>query len=117
MSVTSPSKAPQRTADIISHLVAIRNILTAMTDKKARMHTKKFPYRLERLDGEMKMMSKKDWIINLENAAAEVAVLLGQETVQHVLQKYGARSIDDLSPCYYSEAFDELDFMANDARD
>ena len=64
-----------------------------------------------------KMMSKKDWIINLENAAADVAALLGKETVQHILQKYDAKSIDDLSPCYYSEVFDELDFMANDARD
>lgn len=70
-----------------------------------------------RLDGETKMMSKKDWIINLENAAADVAALLGKETVQHILQKYDAKSIDDLSPCYYSEVFDELDFMANDARD
>lgn len=65
----------------------------------------------------MKMMSKNDWIINLENAAAEVATLCGKKTVQHVLQKYDARSIDDLSPCHYSEVFDELDFMANDARD
>ena len=88
-----------------------------MADKKVRMHAKKFPYKLERLDGEMKMMSKNDWIINLENAAAEVSALLGNETVQHVLQKYDARSIEDLNPCYYSEAFDELDFMANDARD
>ena len=70
-----------------------------------------------RLDGETKMMSKKDWIINLENAAADVAALLGKETVQHILQKYDAKSIEDLSPCYYSEVFDELDFMANDARD
>ena len=63
------------------------------------------------------MMSKKDWIINLENAAAEVSTLLGTETVQHVLQKYDARSIEDLSPCYYSEVFDELDFITTDARD
>ncbi len=65
----------------------------------------------------MKIMNKKEWILNLENAAAEVATLWGQETVQHILQKYDAKSIDDLSPCYYSEVFDELDFMANDARD
>lgn len=63
------------------------------------------------------MMSKNDWISNLENTAAEVATLCGKETMQHVLQKYDARSIDDLSPCHYSEVFDELDFMANDARD
>ena len=88
------------------------------------MHDKKFPESSgmthsegSRLDGETKMMSKKDWIINLENVAADVATLLGKETVQHVLQKYGAKSIDDLSPCYYSEVFDELDFIANDARD
>lgn len=88
-----------------------------MADKKARMYAKKFPYKFERLDGEMKMMRKKDWIINLENAATEVADLLGRETVRHILQKYGARSIEDLSPCHYSEAFDELDFIANDVRD
>ena len=29
--------------------------------------------------------------------------------------KYGADSIEDLAPCYFSEAFDELDFMASDA--
>ena len=65
----------------------------------------------------MKMINKKDWIINLENAAAEAATLLGKETVRHILQKYGARSIEDLSPFHYNEVFDELDFMANDARD
>ena len=63
------------------------------------------------------MMSKKDWIINLENAAADVATLLGKETVQHILQKYNAKSINDLSPCYYSEVFDEFDFMTSDACD
>ena len=69
------------------------------------------------MDGEMKMMSNQDWIINLENAAADVATLLGREIVQHVLQKYGARTIEKLNPAYYSEAFDELEFMANDVRD
>ena len=65
----------------------------------------------------MKMMNKQDWIINLENASAEVAVLFGKETLQLILQKYEAGTIEDLSPAYYSEVFDELDFMANDARD
>ena len=94
-----------------------------MTDKKVRMHDKKFPRRRwddrpeeSRLDGEVKMMNKKDWIINLENTAADVASLLGKETVQHILQKYDAKSIEDLSPCHYSEVFDELDFIANDVR-
>ena len=62
-------------------------------------------------------MNKQDWIINLENAAAEVTAFLGRETVQHVLQKYGVSTIEDLNPVHFSEAFDELDFMANDARD
>lgn len=69
------------------------------------------------MDSEMKMMSKQDWIINLENVAAEVATLWGKETVRHILQKYSVRSLEDLNPCHYSEVFDELDFMANDARD
>ena len=69
------------------------------------------------MDGEMEMMSKQDWIINLENTAADVAALLGRETVKHILQKYGSGTIADLSLAYYSEVFDELDFIASDARD
>ena len=53
----------------------------------------------------------------MATAAAGVAALEGKETAQHVHQKYSARSIEDLSPYYYSEAFDELNFIANDARD
>lgn len=63
------------------------------------------------------MLNHKDWIINIENAAAEVSRLLGMETVRQVLRKHGARTIEDLCPAYYSKVFDELDFMANDARD
>lgn len=57
----------------------------------------------------------ENWICNLQNAAAAVAARFGTETVRHILNKYGADSIDGLAPCYYSEAFDELDFMASDA--
>ena len=63
------------------------------------------------------MLNRKDWIINIENAAAELSELLDRETVRQVLRKYGARSIEHLNPAYYSEVFDELDFRANDARD
>lgn len=59
----------------------------------------------------------ENWICNLQNAAAAVAAHLGEEAVKHVLNKYGADSIEGLAPCYYSEAFDELDFMASDAYD
>ena len=65
----------------------------------------------------MMKFEKGKWLCNIHNAAAEVAALLGEETVRHVLQKYGARSIEGLSAVYYSEVFDELDFMANDACD
>ena len=65
----------------------------------------------------MMRFERENWLCNIQNAAAEVAALLGIETVKHVLQKYGARTIENLSPAYYSEVFDELDFMADDARD
>ena len=65
----------------------------------------------------MTKSEKENWLCNIQNAAAEVAALLGDITVQHVLQIYGARSIEGLNPAYYSEVFDELDFMAADARD
>lgn len=50
------------------------------------------------------MLNHKNWITNMESAATEASKLLGWE-------------IEDLNPAYYSEVFDELDFMANDARD
>lgn len=59
----------------------------------------------------------ENWICNLQNAAADVAARFGTETVRHILNKYGTDSIEGLAPCYYSEAFDELDFMASDAYD
>ena len=59
-------------------------------------------------------MTKFDWITNIENAAAEVEKKLGRSTVEFVLQKHGASSIEDLSESHYSEVWDELDFMAND---
>lgn len=64
-------------------------------------------------------MTKRDkqiWIDNIQNTANEVAFQLGYETVKHILRKYGASSIEDLSPYYYTEVFDELDFIANDLR-
>ncbi len=59
----------------------------------------------------------KDWIINIKNAAATVVSLVGREVVEHVFRKYGASSVDDLNPVFYSEIFNELDFLAHDASD
>lgn len=58
---------------------------------------------------------QENWICNLQSVANEVSTRWGTETVKHILSKYGADSIEDLAPCYFSEAFDELDFMASDA--
>ena len=64
----------------------------------------------------MTKSDKENWIINIQNAANEVATLFGNDEVTHILKKYGASSIEYLSPCYYAEVFNELDFIANDLR-
>lgn len=64
----------------------------------------------------MSIRDNDNWIINIQNTADEVASQLGCETVKHILGKYGASSIEDLSPSYYTEVFNELDFIANDLR-
>lgn len=57
---------------------------------------------------------KENWLCNIQNTAKEVTVIYGSETVTHIFQKYGARSVYDLNPVYYSEVFDELDFMTKE---
>lgn len=57
---------------------------------------------------------KKIWITNIENVASIVATNVGIDTVNAVFGKYDAHNLDDLSPCYYCNVFDELDFIAND---
>lgn len=59
-------------------------------------------------------MEKIDWISNIENAACTVASVFGDEVVEHILQKYGCSSLDDLCPAYYDAVFDELDFIAGE---
>ena len=53
-------------------------------------------------------MTKTDWIISIENSAAIVASVLGQETVDFILQNYGAKSIEELDPHDYELIFGEL---------
>jgi len=59
-------------------------------------------------------MTKKDWLINLENAAYEVSERLGSEAVRFVLSKYGATSIENLAASDYPSVWDELSLMAED---
>ena len=54
------------------------------------------------------------WLLNIENAADEVAIKYGSEVAKSVFQRYGAHGIYDLSPCYYSEVFADLELIAND---
>lgn len=59
-------------------------------------------------------LSKRDWIINIENAASRVAAEYGKAVVDSVFRRYGAHSLGDLASCYYSEVFADLDQIAND---
>lgn len=63
------------------------------------------------------MTSYDNWMINIQNAADDIASHpRGDEIVMHVLSKYGADSIESLSPCHCAEVFEELDFIADDLR-
>ena len=66
---------------------------------------------------EVKTMPKSEranWLINIENTAAEVAANIGQETVDFVLSKYGAKSIYALKSSDLSDVFSELYAIASD---
>ena len=60
------------------------------------------------------LMSKSDWEINIENTANAVAAEYGSSTVSSVFARYNAHGFYDLSSCYYSEAFADLEMIAND---
>ncbi|MGX8687029.1 MAG: hypothetical protein ACSW8K_04425 [bacterium] len=53
-------------------------------------------------------MTKTDLLISIENSAAFVASVLGQSTVDFILQQYNANSIEDLNPYDYEAVFGEL---------
>ena len=54
------------------------------------------------------------WAINIENAACAVAAEYGSSAVSSVFARYDAHGFHDLSSCYYSEVFADLEMMAND---
>lgn len=62
----------------------------------------------------MTKSEKRMWLTNIENAADAVATEYGSEIAESVFQRYGAHGIYDLSPCYYSEVFADLEQIAND---
>ena len=57
---------------------------------------------------------RNNWLINIENTTAEVAANVGQETVDFVLSKYGAKSVYALKSSDLSDIFSELYAIASD---
>lgn len=51
---------------------------------------------------------RKNLIISIENSAAAVESRLGSAVVKSVLERYGAREIQDLNPSDLPEIFSEL---------
>jgi len=62
----------------------------------------------------MTKSEKRMWLTNIENAADAVAAEYGSEVAQSVFQRYDSHGTYDLSPCYYSEVFADLELIAND---
>ena len=54
------------------------------------------------------------WKINIENAASAVAAELGSSAVNSVFARYNAHGFHDLSSCYFSEVFADLEIMTNE---
>ena len=54
------------------------------------------------------------WKINIENAASAVAAEFGSSAVNSVFARYNAHGFHDLSSCYFSEVFADLEIMTNE---
>lgn len=57
----------------------------------------------------MTKKERRNWEVNIENAAAEVASKVGDAVVKAVFRRYDAHGLHDLSPQYYSEVFADLE--------
>ena len=56
----------------------------------------------------MSKNEKENWLMNIEACATHVGNVVGYETVNFILKKYGANSIEELDPSDYAEVFGEL---------
>lgn len=56
----------------------------------------------------------RNWEINIENSATDVAAKVGYAVVRAIFCRYDAHDLHDLSPHYYSEVFAELEQALND---
>ena len=59
---------------------------------------------------------RENWIINIENTASTISSQVGSAVVDAVFQRYGAKSIEDLSPCDLPDVFNELYAIEADLR-
>lgn len=62
----------------------------------------------------MTKSEKRNWISNIESTTFIVAKKVGQETVNFIFQKYGAKGIYDLDPHDYQALWNELYFYETD---
>lgn len=58
----------------------------------------------------MTKAERENWLINIQNAATEVAMVHGWETIRFILNEYGGgvSSIERLRPCYYESVWNAL---------
>lgn len=59
---------------------------------------------------------RENWIINIENTSSTISSQLGSAVVDGVFQRYGARCVEDLSPCDLPDVFSELYAIEADLR-
>lgn len=59
---------------------------------------------------------RENWIINIENTASTISSQLGSAVVDGVLQRYGARSVEDLNLSDLPDVFSELYAIEADLR-
>ena len=59
---------------------------------------------------------RENWIMNIENTASTISSQVGSAVVDAVFQRYGAKSIEDLSPCDLPDVFNELYAIEADLR-
>ena len=62
----------------------------------------------------MTQQERNDWLINIENTASFISSEIGNETVDFVLEKYGAKSIEQIASSDLSEVFSELYAIESD---
>lgn len=59
---------------------------------------------------------RENWIINIENTASTISSQLGSAVVDGALQRYGARSVEDLNLSDLPDVFSELYAIEADLR-